>query len=48
VPAVHGNLAGDQRGTTAIAVLGQFQQVALLLRAERLDFQSSRVRGSAS
>ena len=37
VPAVHRDLAGDQRGATAVAVLGEFQQVARLLRAKRLE-----------
>src|SRR3954453_22673158 len=37
VPAVDGELAGDQRGAAAVAVLDQFQQVAPLLWPERLE-----------
>src|SRR6516164_7583095 len=36
VPAVDRDLAGDQRGATAVAVLDDLQQVVTLLGAERL------------
>jgi len=37
VPSVHGNLAGDQRGATAVAVLDDLQQVVALLGGEWLQ-----------
>src|ERR1700750_1517589 len=37
MPAVHWDLAGDQRGATAVAILDDFQQVMALLSGERLQ-----------
>jgi hypothetical protein len=37
VPAVDRDLAGDQRGTAAVAVFDDLQQVVALLGAERLE-----------
>ena len=37
MPAVHRDLAGDQRGAAAVAFLGDLQQIAPLLRAERFQ-----------
>ena len=37
MPAVHWDLAGDQRGATAVAILDEFQQVMALLSGERLQ-----------
>src|SRR5271155_969868 len=37
VPAVHRDLAGDQGGATPATILGDFEHVAALLWAERLE-----------
>ena len=36
VPAVHGNLAGDDDGALVVAVLDDFEQIARLVGVERL------------
>jgi hypothetical protein len=36
VPAVHGNLAGDDDGALVVAVLDDFQEIARMVGAERL------------
>ncbi len=42
VPAVDGNLAGDQRGAAAIALFKDFEKVAALLGTERLEVPNRR------
>ncbi len=37
VPAIDGNLAGDQRRAAAVAVLDDLQEVVALLRTERFE-----------
>jgi len=37
VPAIDGDLAGDQGGATAVALLGDLQQIAPVVGAERLQ-----------
>ncbi len=37
VPAIHRDLAGDQRGAAAVALLDDLEQIVTLLGAERLE-----------
>ena len=43
MPAVHGNLAGDDERAFVVAILDDFEQIARLIGGERFGPQSSRM-----